>query len=138
MASGEDRNYLGITALVTAVFQFTFFIVAATFKFDKVTDFAGTTNFVLLAVLTFFLNNTWLLRQIVLTSFVIVWGVRLAVFLLLRILEWGEDRRMDGRRDNLLRFAIFWTIQVGIALCHFYQCYYSFVLSLVSYVQKSL
>jgi steroid 5-alpha reductase family enzyme len=111
MASGEDRNYLGITALVTAVFQFAFFIVAATFKFDKVTDFAGVSNFVLLAVLTFFLNNTWLLRQIVLTSFVIVWGIRLAVFLLLRILEWGEDRRMDGRRDNLLRFAIFWTIQ---------------------------
>jgi hypothetical protein len=64
MASGEDRNYLGITALVTAVFQLTFFIVAATFKFDKVTDFAGVTNFVLLAVLTFFLNNTWLLRQV--------------------------------------------------------------------------
>jgi hypothetical protein len=29
--------------ILQAVFQFTFFVVAATLKFDKVTDFAGET-----------------------------------------------------------------------------------------------
>ena len=50
-----DKYYLALCALVTVGMQSSFFFVAATFKFDKVTDFAGGTNFVLLAVLTFVL-----------------------------------------------------------------------------------
>lgn len=41
-----------------------------------------------------------------------------------RILEWGEDKRMDGRRDNLPRFAVFWTIQVW--KCWILQCKLNF------------
>jgi steroid 5-alpha reductase family enzyme len=51
--------------------------------------------------------------QIVLTAFVVVWGMRLAIFLLLRILAWGKDQRFDDKRDNLLKFALFWLFQVG-------------------------
>jgi steroid 5-alpha reductase family enzyme len=74
---------------------------------------AGGTNFVILALLTFFLHHTWYFRQIVLTAFVVVWGMRLAIFLLLRILAWGKDQRFDDKRDNLLKFAVFWLLQVG-------------------------
>ena len=48
-----DPDNLAICAIVTVAMQVAFFIVAAGFKFDKVTDFAGGTNFVLLAILTF-------------------------------------------------------------------------------------
>lgn len=48
-----DENNLLICALVTIGMQFSFFLVACGCKFDKVTDFAGGTNFVVLAVLTF-------------------------------------------------------------------------------------
>ncbi|CAK9225560.1 unnamed protein product [Sphagnum troendelagicum] len=106
-----DSNYLAITAIVTVVYQFSFFVVAATCRFDKVTDFAGGSNFVILALLTFFLHHTWYFRQIVLTAFVVVWGMRLAIFLLLRILAWGKDQRFDDKRDNLLKFAVFWLLQ---------------------------
>jgi steroid 5-alpha reductase family enzyme len=74
---------------------------------------AGGSNFVILALLTFFLHHTWYFRQIVLTAFVVVWGMRLAIFLLLRILAWGKDQRFDDKRDNLLKFALFWLFQVG-------------------------
>lgn len=30
-----------------------------------------------------------------------------------RILEWGEDNRMDDKRGNIARFAAFWTLQVS-------------------------
>ncbi|KAL2612715.1 hypothetical protein R1flu_024407 [Riccia fluitans] len=106
-----QTSYLGITALVTAIYQFSFFVIAAGFKIDKVTDFAGTTNFVVLAVLTLLLNGTYHYRQLVLTTFVILWGLRLALFLLFRILSWGEDKRFDDKRDNLIRFAVFWILQ---------------------------
>ncbi|KAI5084294.1 hypothetical protein GOP47_0000463 [Adiantum capillus-veneris] len=106
-----DDNYLAITAIVTVLYQFSFFLIAAGCKFDKVTDFAGSTNFVILALLTAILHNTWYFRQIVLTVLVGIWGVRLALFLLFRILQWGEDRRFDDKRENLLKFAAFWIIQ---------------------------
>ncbi|KAH6557210.1 hypothetical protein KP509_1Z128100 [Ceratopteris richardii] len=106
-----DENYLAITAIVTVLYQFSFFVVAAACKFDKVTDFAGSTNFVILALLTGILHDTWYFRQIVLTALVTIWGLRLGLFLLLRILQWGEDRRFDDKRENLLKFAVFWAIQ---------------------------
>jgi steroid 5-alpha reductase family enzyme len=62
-------------------------------KFDKVTDFAGGTNFFVLALVTLLVNNTYYARQIVLSSLVMAWSLRLAGFLLYRILDWGNDRR---------------------------------------------
>lgn len=106
-----DPNYLAITAIVTVGYQLAFFIVAAAFKFDKVTDFAGGTNFVVIAILTAALKGTWHARQTVLTVFVVVWGLRLALFLLMRILQWGKDNRFDDKRDDLVQFAIFWVFQ---------------------------
>ena len=52
-----DNKNLLICALVTIGMQLTFFIVAATFKFDKVTDFAGGSNFLVVAILTFVLSE---------------------------------------------------------------------------------
>ncbi|XP_006416632.2 uncharacterized protein LOC18993093 isoform X1 [Eutrema salsugineum] len=106
-----DSHYLAITAIVTVGYQFTFFVITALFKFDKVTDFAGSTNFVILAVLTLVLKGTWHFRQIVLTSLVVVWGLRLGMFLLMRILNWGEDRRFDEMRGNMGKLVVFWTFQ---------------------------
>eukprot|EP00271_Cylindrocystis_brebissonii_P016203 TRINITY_DN394_c1_g1_i1.p1 TRINITY_DN394_c1_g1~~TRINITY_DN394_c1_g1_i1.p1 ORF type:complete len:297 (-),score=51.55 TRINITY_DN394_c1_g1_i1:681-1571(-) len=106
-----DANYLGITAIVTVVYQFCFFCVAAGCRIDKVTDFAGGTNFVVLAVLTAILKGEWAVRQVVLTLFVVVWGLRLAIFLLLRILQWGEDKRFDESRNSVLQTAGFWFFQ---------------------------
>ncbi|KAL9170254.1 hypothetical protein ABFS82_04G132800 [Erythranthe guttata] len=42
---------------------------------------------------------------------VVVWGLRLGLFLLMRILRWGEDRRFDEMRDNLAKLAVFWIFQ---------------------------
>jgi len=88
-----------------------FFIITALLKFDKVTDFAGSTNFVIIGVLTLVLKGSWNFRQIILTLFVVLWGLRLALFLLLRIIQWGEDRRFDEMRDNLGKLAVFWIFQ---------------------------
>ncbi|CAK7240657.1 MAG: hypothetical protein STHCBS139747_002103 [Sporothrix thermara] len=112
-----DKYYLGITALITVGYQLLFFAVAYTFKFDKLTDFSGGTNFVVLAVITIALGTHDLetpvpARQIVITVFLCVWALRLAGFLLFRILRTGTDTRFDGKRDKFFPFLGFWVFQM--------------------------
>ncbi|XP_050255917.1 uncharacterized protein LOC126701661 isoform X1 [Quercus robur] len=111
MGTVIDSHFLGLTAIVTVGYQLLFFIVTALLKFDKVTDFAGSTNFVIIAILTLVLKGSWHFRQIVLTLLVAIWGLRLGLFLLMRILQWGEDRRLDEMRASLGKLAVFWIFQ---------------------------
>ncbi|KAL0908920.1 hypothetical protein M5K25_023435 [Dendrobium thyrsiflorum] len=111
MGTVLDSHFLALTAIVTIGYQMLFFFVTALLRFDKVTDFAGSTNFVLLAILTLLLKGSWHFRQIVLTSLVVVWGLRLGIFLLMRILQWGEDNRFDDMRNNLAKLSVFWILQ---------------------------
>ncbi|KAB5524556.1 hypothetical protein DKX38_022305 [Salix brachista] len=143
MGTVLDSHFLALTAIVTVGYQLLFFVITALLKFDKVTDFAGSTNFIILAVLTLVLKGTWHFRQtqleslihpklnactdiyvencfnktpsyaslVVLSFLVVTWGLRLGLFLLLRILQWGEDRRFDEMRSNLGKLAVFWIFQ---------------------------
>lgn len=111
MGTVIDSHFLALTAIVTVGYQLLFFIITALLKFDKVTDFAGSTNFIIIAVLTLVVKGTWHFRQVVLTLLAVIWGTRLALFLLMRILQWGEDRRFDEMRDNLGKLAFFWMFQ---------------------------
>nr|CAD1837458.1 unnamed protein product [Ananas comosus var. bracteatus] len=111
MGTVLDSHFLALTAIVTVGYQLFFFIITAFLRFDKVTDFAGSTNFIILAVLTLIVKGSWHFRQVVLSILVIIWGLRLGVFLLMRILQWGEDRRFDEMRKNLGKLAAFWLFQ---------------------------
>ncbi|OIT28603.1 hypothetical protein A4A49_02535 [Nicotiana attenuata] len=61
--TGMDSNFLGLTAIVTLGYQFIFFVITALLKFDKVTDLAGSTNLIILAILTLVLKGSWYFRQ---------------------------------------------------------------------------
>ncbi|KAL5712159.1 hypothetical protein ACHQM5_014358 [Ranunculus cassubicifolius] len=111
MATVLDSHFLAITAIITILYQFTFFIITALLKFDKITDFAGSTNFIILAIVTLVIKGDYSFRHVILSSFVIIWGLRLAIFLLMRILQWGEDRRFDEMRNNIGKLAGFWFFQ---------------------------
>lgn len=111
MSTVLDERLLALTAIITIAYQFSFFIVTYLLRFDKVTDFAGTTNFLLLAIVTLTVGGTYSTRQIVISTCVFIWGARLCAFLLYRIILWGEDRRFDDKRNNLGRLAVFWILQ---------------------------
>lgn len=108
-----DDYYLAITLLITIAYQLLFFSIAFTFKFDKLTDFAGGTNFVLLAILTLaFSGARDNARNVVCSLFIMVWGARLSGFLLFRILKTGKDDRFDDKRDKFFSFLGFWVAQM--------------------------
>lgn len=52
-----DKYYLAITFVITIAYQLFFFAIAFSLKFDKLTDFAGGTNFLVLAVTTLSLSG---------------------------------------------------------------------------------
>ncbi|CAM9992241.1 unnamed protein product [Pylaiella littoralis] len=108
----NDDHLLLITLAVTVVFQLAFFFVAFACKFDKVTDFAGGSNFVVLAILTAVLGGDQYLRQILVTAAVCLWGTRLAGWLLYRVIKMGKDDRFDETRDNFFKFLGFWVFQM--------------------------
>ncbi|KAL8400752.1 hypothetical protein RB594_000958 [Gaeumannomyces avenae] len=107
-----DDYYLAVTLLVTVAYQLFFFCIAFSFKFDKLTDFAGGTNFVVLAILTLALSGGPDARQLAASVFLGAWGLRLSAFLLFRILKTGKDDRFDDKRDRFFPFLGFWVFQM--------------------------
>jgi steroid 5-alpha reductase family enzyme len=107
-----DDYYLAITLLVTIAYQLIGFSIAFTFKFDKLTDFMGGTNFVWLAIFTLAMSGTTNARQIVTSVAIMLWGARLSAFLLFRILKTGKDDRFDDKRDKFFPFLGFWVFQM--------------------------
>lgn len=107
-----DDYYLAITFLVTVAYQLIGFSIAFTFKFDKLTDFMGGTNFVWLAILTLAMGGSTNARQIITSLMIMIWGARLSGFLLFRILKTGKDDRFDDKRDKFFPFLGFWVFQM--------------------------
>ena len=105
---------VGLSLGVTCAFQLSFFLAALALRTDVFTDFAGTSNFLLLFLLSYFLGQPPLghcSRTAVVTGLAALWALRLGGFLLARILIWGKDNRFDKMRENPAMWAGFWVLQ---------------------------
>jgi len=107
-----DEYFYSLCAIVTVVMQLSFFAVAYTCKFDLVTDFAGSINFVVLAVMSLCLGDNYGYRQIALTALLCVSRFWLAGFLLMRVCRRKKDARFDEVRDSFIKFFCFWVFQM--------------------------
>lgn len=52
----SDDDNLALAAIITLALQLAVYLIACTFKFDYITDFAGGLNFLLLALISFGLS----------------------------------------------------------------------------------
>src|SRR5262245_35582402 len=91
--------------------QAVFFVFAASLKTDKVTDLSYGLTFILLAVVLIARAVAPPQTAIVLASMVIAWGIRLATYLLYRIITIKRDARFDGVREHFWKFFQFWLFQ---------------------------
>lgn len=100
-----------LALVICLAIQIVFFVFAAFFKTDKVTDLSYGLSFVVLGWILLFLNKTFFAWQFLLVVLVTVWGIRLSGFLFIRILKLKKDVRFDGVREDPLKFARFWLLQ---------------------------
>lgn len=112
-----DSHYLGFTAFITVIFQLVGFAIAYIAQFDKITDFAGSTNFILIALISLCAAGYYTTRGILMTVFLGAARLELAAFLLYRVLRRGKDSRFDEMRASLPRFLGFWVAQMIWAWC---------------------
>ena len=108
----NDEHFILVSLLITVCMQLSFFAVAYGLQIDKVTDFAGTTNFLLLAIVTLWFGEDFSFPKIIASLMVILWSLRLGAYLSYRILVWGEDNRFDVMRSKFWSFLGFWVMQI--------------------------
>jgi len=114
----ENDHFLLSGFLGTTVLQLSCFAIAYSCKFDLITDFAGSTNFVILAIVSLCVSGHYHPRQIVLTSMICVSRMELALFLFYRVIKRKGDARFDERREKFWVFLGFWVFQIfWVYLC---------------------
>lgn len=86
------------------------FIPAFKFKTDKLTDLSYSLTFIILIILALILSNITT-TKIILSLMVLAWGLRLGIFLFIRIRKMKKDKRFDGMRESFFRFLKFWVLQ---------------------------
>jgi len=100
-----------VTLTLSLAIQAVFFVFAASFKTDKVTDLSYGLTFILLAVFLLFRHPAAAWPSLALTLMVVLWGLRLAGYLFFRIMRMKRDKRFDGIREHFWKFFQFWFFQ---------------------------
>ncbi|MBN2052571.1 DUF1295 domain-containing protein [Candidatus Woesearchaeota archaeon] len=103
-------NELLLTFLISLGIQIVLFIPAFIFRTDKLTDLSYGLTFILLAWIVF-LKNSFSPLKLLLVIMITLWGMRLAGYLVIRILKTKKDKRFDGIRESFPRFFSFWVLQ---------------------------
>lgn len=96
--------------LISVVVQLFLFIPAFLLKTDKLTDFSYSLGFIVVASWTF-LQGDRNIYHLWLYILIVLWSLRLGVYLVYRIANIGTDKRFDNIRISFLKFIKFWIFQ---------------------------
>ncbi len=86
------------------------FIPAFIFKTDKLTDLSYSLSFIILTIIAT-LFNPFSSINLILTIMVIIWALRLGIFLFIRIKKMKKDKKFDNMRNSFGKFLGFWLLQ---------------------------
>lgn len=103
-------NDIFLALIISLGIQIILFLVAFTFKTDKLTDISYSLTFLLLGVI-FFVKSSMNVLHLVLLILIFLWSARLGTYLLIRISKMGKDSRFDKMRNKFFNFLGFWIIQ---------------------------
>lgn len=97
--------------LLAFVIQWVAFIPAYMKQTESFFDLTGGLTYIIVTVTAVALSGEVDARSYLLLGIILVWAVRLASFLFMRIRAAGEDRRFREIKPSFPRFLLTWTIQ---------------------------
>ena len=116
-AGSDDGDYFGaipvfaVCGALAFVINWLAFIPSALAQTERYYDLVGGITYVTVTVVAVLLSGELDLRATLVAAMVLIWSLRLATFLYLRILNSGHDSRFDNIKNRPLRFLMAWTIQ---------------------------
>ena len=87
------------------------FIPAAITQTEHYYDLTGGISYVSVTIAAVVLSGDLDLRQTLVAAMVMIWSIRLASFLFIRISKAGKDSRFDDIKTRPLQFLLAWTLQ---------------------------
>jgi len=91
--------------------NWTVYVPSCIARSEKYFDFTGGLTYVLVTLTALLFAETRDARSCVVAMLVLIWAVRLAGFLFLRVKRQGKDSRFDEIKQRPLRFFLTWTLQ---------------------------
>ena len=106
---------LFICLMISFVLHWIAFIPAYLARTEKFYDIAGTVAYLSVLATASYLtmissNNNLQLRSIIAIILVLIWALRLGIFLFVRVLKAGEDRRFREVKQNFSKFLVWWSV----------------------------
>jgi len=115
-----------IDLVINAVFlsfliQWILFVPAYYFQIEKFYDLAGSITYLTIIIYisySSYLMTGFNLGSLILGLFVIIWALRLGIFLFTRIQSTGEDKRFQSIKRSPSQFFMTWTLQgMWVTIC---------------------
>ena len=107
--------------LIAFLIQWALFIPAYIFQTEKFYDLSGSLTYISVVSFCFYSNyesSRINLGNVIISSLIIMWAVRLGSFLFIRIKKAGEDIRFREIKKSPSRFFMTWTLQgMWVSLC---------------------
>jgi steroid 5-alpha reductase family enzyme len=101
----------GLCVAVAFIIQWLAFIPAYFLQTERFFDLVGSLTFIVVTTLALAVGPTPDGRSLLLTAVVILWALRLGIFLFGRIRKEGRDARFDEIKPSFSRFLMTWTLQ---------------------------
>ena len=106
---------LFICLIISFVLHWIAFIPAYLARTEKFYDIAGTVAYLSVLATASYLtvissNNNLQLRSIIVIILVLIWAFRFGLFLFVRVLKAGEDRRFREVKQNFSKFLVWWSV----------------------------
>ena len=111
----EVRN--GI--ILSFIIHWLLFIPAYVFKTEKFYDLTGTISYISIVLYVLLSSSDGVINfgNIVVSSLIIIWTLRLGTFLFIRIKKAGEDKRFREIKKSFSWFLMAFTVS-GLSLIH--------------------
>ena len=98
--------------------QYLMFLVSFYLKTDTFFDITGSITYIILMISSYIIGGNGDLRSLILMSIIVLWAVRLGMFLFTRVHRTGGDKRFIEIKKSFFSFMLTWSLQgIWVLIC---------------------